>query len=309
VSLAVEIWRALEAWNPDLHPRGPMGRFVSRGGGGGGKGKAGDSLADAVQGTAAAGPKRPMAGRSMSVADAVRKAARTSDRTGRPTQRSDGEHRAHGAHDVADEVEQALAEAGVPEHVRAAVAARTRARADTHGPRPDSLPHRPVPAPASLDSGHGRTLSGMALLSDDPAIRAAGMTHYEDTARRKTALPTPVEEPDLPDDDGTPSIPRSQSVDMNPWATIADQRQADDPLAAARTARNDAMQALAGELRKATSRADARAALTALKVSELRKLADHLKVYPGSKATKAKILDAIVDNTTGRRLDSKALGR
>lgn len=154
MSIALELWRVLEAWDADLHPRGPGGKFVKGLGGGGRK----HSLADAVKGTAEGGPKRQRKDKAgMSVADAVRKAARTSDTTGRPTQRSDAEHRAHGAHDVADEVDRALAEAGVSESVRAAISGRARARADTHGPRPDTLkapsaPKASADAPGGVDA-------------------------------------------------------------------------------------------------------------------------------------------------------------
>jgi hypothetical protein len=150
VSIAVELWRALEAWNPDLHPRWPKGhpkagKFMGGGGGGGGGGKHG--LADAVHGTAAAGPKRQRGNKGgMSVADAVRKAARTSDTTGRPTQHDPSEHRAHGAHDVADEVERALADVDIPDEVRELIAAKARVAASKHGLRPESLPRPPKPA-------------------------------------------------------------------------------------------------------------------------------------------------------------------
>lgn len=161
MSVALELWRALEAWDAARHPRGPNGRFIKLGGSGGDR----PSLADAVRGTAAAGPKRQRAGKGgMSVADAVRDAARRSDSTGRPQQRSQGEHRAHGAHDVADEVERALADAGVSEDVRRMVAGRARAAADSHGARPDSLqaPSKPSAKVAAAGDEQARRAAAKA---------------------------------------------------------------------------------------------------------------------------------------------------
>lgn len=139
-SAALDLWRALEARH---NLRGPDGRFIKGPGGGSDR----PSLADVIRGTAALGPKRQRGDKGgMSVADAVRSAARRSDTTGRPTQRTPEEHRAHGAHDVADEVDRALAEAGVPEDVRRQVADRARAVADEHGPRPGSKPKKAAAA-------------------------------------------------------------------------------------------------------------------------------------------------------------------
>lgn len=119
-SVALNLWRALEARH---NLRGPDGRFISAGGGGGSSGR--PSLADAVRGTAAGGPKRQRDGKGgMSVADAVRAAARDSDSTGRPTQRTPGQQRPDGARRTQAEVEQTLAEQGVPASMRAGIAER-----------------------------------------------------------------------------------------------------------------------------------------------------------------------------------------
>lgn len=143
MSVALELWRILEAWDAARHPRGPGGRFIKVLGAASSR----PSLGDVVHGTAALGPKRQRrGGAGLTVADAVRDAARLSDSTGRPTSRPVAEHRAHGAHDVADEVERALADAGVSEDVRRMVAGRARAAADSHGARPDSLPAAAAPA-------------------------------------------------------------------------------------------------------------------------------------------------------------------
>jgi hypothetical protein len=242
VSIAVELWRALEAWEPGKHPRGPGGLFVK--GAGGGERK--PSLADAVKGTADAGPKRQRSGKGgMSVGDAVRKAARTSDKTGSPTRRTDAEHRAHGAHDVADEVDRALDEIDAPSWVRKGLAARTRARADSHGPRPDSLPAPPKAAPKV----------------------------------------TP------------PAEPKSAP------AAVAKPRRTGAALPA------DRVEGVAGKLKAAKSRTEAHEALAGLTVPQLRQVAEHHGLKPGSKATKAKIADVIVDGTAGRRLDSTAISR
>jgi hypothetical protein len=78
-----------------------------------------------VRGTAAGGPKRQRDGKGgMSVADAVRAAARDSDSTGRPTQRTPGQQRPDGARRTQAEVEQTLAEQGVPASMRAEIATR-----------------------------------------------------------------------------------------------------------------------------------------------------------------------------------------
>jgi hypothetical protein len=80
VSVALELWRALEARH---NLRGPDGRFIKAGGGGSDR----PSLADVIRGTAAGGPKRQRDNKGgMTIADAVRNAAQMSDTTGRPTQ-------------------------------------------------------------------------------------------------------------------------------------------------------------------------------------------------------------------------------
>ena len=172
MSIALYLWRVLEAWDPDRHPRGPGGRFIKALGGAPSHG----SLADAVHGTASLGPKRQRRGGSggVTVADAVRDAARLSDSTGRPTHRGVGEHRAHGAPDVADEVDRALADAGVSEDVRRTVSGRARAAADSHGPRPDSLPKRvaaevpAVPAGRHSDAVKADIRTAVAELEREP---------------------------------------------------------------------------------------------------------------------------------------------
>lgn len=400
MSLALELWRLLEAWDPDKHPRGPGGRFVHLGGGGGHSKR---SLADAVKGTAAAGPKRPTAGRSMSVTDAVRAAARRSDTTGRPTQRPVAEHRAHGAHDVADEVDRALAEAGVSEEQRAKVSARARAAADVHGPRPESLrrPARgkaeapsdaaghtadPRVAAAAADirahveqqlAGDPAGFVGLADVRDhlgdryprevvDEALRGLG-AHGSDMrvlplANKRALTPRdhaaalsfgPGAESDtghmigMRPPPGPPSDPAEHAsldeevpggfsratLDAMPDRSLQNQltllRESDpnspkiaqleaeiakraggpqQQLAAARGARDDAVRQLADGLRAAGSRDAVRAAIADLKVRELRTLAAELGAHPGSKATKARLLDAIVEHAVGARLDSKALG-
>lgn len=184
MSVALELWRALEAWDSKAKrwriDKGlpGAGRFMpSPGGGSPGDGHSDrPSLADAVRGTAALGPKRQRHERGgMSVADAVRAAARQSDTTGRPTARPVAEHRAHGAHDVADEVDRALADVGAPEDVRQVVAGRSRARAESHGPRPDSLPAAEPVRPAAPPTGRSPEqvqrdihLAVQDLLRDDP---------------------------------------------------------------------------------------------------------------------------------------------
>jgi hypothetical protein len=250
VSVAVELWRALEAWDPGKHPRIPKGqpgggKFLS---GGGGK----KSLADVVKDTAKQGPKRQRTDKGgMSLAAAVRTAARTSDATGRPTRRTDAEHRAHGAHDVADEVERALVEAGAPDWVRTVVQQRARGRAETHGPRPDSLPSAPKVKPKDESTP-------VPALSK-PAPPAGPVKAAAKPRRTGVALPA------------------------------------------------DRVSDVAAQLKAARSRDEAHAALDGLTVPQLRQIAEHHDIKPGSKATKAKVADAIVDNTAGRRLDSAAI--
>lgn len=188
MSLALELWRALEAWDPDRHPRGPGGRFIKLGGGGG---SSRPSLADAVKGTAASGPKRQRGEGGMSVADAVRHAARTSDTTGRPTQRSTAEHRAHGAHSVADEVDRALVDTGAPEDVRHAVSGRARLVANSHGPRPTAADKK-MARLTDEQLGHGLEMHG----TDSPTGRnvVAEMARRE-LARRQAVKAAPVRAP------------------------------------------------------------------------------------------------------------------
>jgi hypothetical protein len=166
-SVALDLWRALEARH---NLRGPDGRFVSAGG------SSRPSLADVVRGTAAGGPKRRRADEGgMSVADAVRAAARQSDSTGRPTQRTPAEHRAEGAHAVADEVDRALAEAGVPDDIRQQVAARARAVADGNGPRKrERAKPAAKRAPARMDADR---LAGIAGQLDAAASRDEARQH------------------------------------------------------------------------------------------------------------------------------------
>lgn len=177
-SEALALWRALEARH---NLRGPDGRFIKDPGG-----SDRPSLADVIRGTAAGGPKRQRGDKGgMSVADAVRSAARRSDSTGRPTQRTPEQHRAEGGHAVADEVDRALAEAGVPDDVRRQVAARARAVADSNGKTPSkSSTSRPAAKPsrpraAALDGDRLKAISGQlaAATSRDEARRhLAGLT-------------------------------------------------------------------------------------------------------------------------------------
>lgn len=211
---ALELWRALEARH---NLRGPDGRFIRAGGG-----SERPSLADVIRGTAAQGPKRQRDDKSgMSVATATRAAARQSDTTGRPTQRTPAEHRAEGAHAVADEVDRALADAGVPDDIRQQVAQRARAVADTHGPR------------------QRRTKSNARR-----APQAAA--HASDITRRLNA---------------------------------------------------------------AGSRDEARQHLAGLSAVQLRQLANENGVAFGTRDTKARLTDRLIDSIVGRRLDSEAIGR
>lgn len=191
-SIALDLWRALEARH---NLRGPDGRFIKAGGGGSDR----PSLADAVRGTAALGPKRQRADKGgMSVADAVRSAARRSDSTGRPTQRTPEHHRAEGAHDVADEVDRALADAGVPDEVRQQIAARARAVADGHGPR-KRAPSKPTPPPSPAESAPSPPVPAgprregidglLDVLADIPSAneRSLGREPLVDTIRRTQA--------------------------------------------------------------------------------------------------------------------------
>jgi hypothetical protein len=156
----------------NLH--GPDGRFIKAGSSSGRP-----SLADVVRGTAALGPKRQRRDGD-TVADAVRAAARRSDTTGRPTQRTPSEHRAEGAREVADEVDKALAEAGVSDEVRQLVAARARAVADGHGKKQTSAtPPKAKRVPARMDADRlvdVESRLASAGSTDDARQHLAGMT-------------------------------------------------------------------------------------------------------------------------------------
>lgn len=348
MSLAVELWRALEAWNPERHPRGPGGKFAKLGGGGG---HDRPSLADAVSGTASAGPKRQRKDKAgMSVADAVRHAARQSDTTGRPTQRPVEEHRAHGAHDVADEVDRALAEAGVSEEVRAAVSGRARARAEKHGPRPTSLPHPPRPAlpePKAKASQaeiqgeiHDAVRSALAgRSSSDWASLADVRQHLGD---RHSRADVDAALTGLLDTEGVRIIPIANTKALKPRDREAAVRLGGEdhhaiqirgnvprpvahpapaptvaapsiPAAGVKRQRREFSdadaQAVHDRLNAATSLAQAREHLAGLTAQQLKKLAAHSGVSVRSKDTKPRLIDALVNGIAGRRLDSAALSR
>lgn len=72
---------ARRAWNAADHPRGPTGRFI-KGGGGSSASTSRPSLAEAVRGTAAGGPKRQRADRLASPANSSAPAPRSGPRPG-----------------------------------------------------------------------------------------------------------------------------------------------------------------------------------------------------------------------------------
>jgi hypothetical protein len=348
MSLAVELWRALEAWDAAKHPRGPGGRFIKAGGGGGGSGR--PSLADAIRGTAANGPKRQRGDKSgMTVGDAVRAAAKRSDSTGTPTQRTPAEHRAQGAHDVADAVDRALAEQGVPEVQRRAISEAARAAANAHGertPRGRTAPPKPTaPAPSDADVARAKVEAAKTdvrravdeLAPNGGSVRLSAVRNKLGERHNRRDVDTALDEMFL--DDGVVIGPESNQktltqADRDAAVRIGGQDQhqiqirprtnaapspAPAPNSSAPTpagkprrgARLDGGQLadLEGRLSSATSMDQAREHLAGLTVPQLRQVAEHAGVSLGSGDTKARALDRIVNSVVGRRLDSAAIGR
>lgn len=331
MSLAVELWRVLEAWDAARHPRGPGGRFIKVGGS-----SDRPSLADVIRGTTAGGPKRQRDDKGgMSVADAVRSAARRSDSTGRPTQRNPAEHRAEGAHDVADEVDRALADAGVPEDVRRQISERARAAADSHGKRRAKSrsaapavapPEAPAAAPTRAD-----VTAAVARLAADPndwvgladlrdALGAGRSRDEVDALLRQMAREPGVRIIPVANSKGLRPRDReaalrigvednhSIQIDADARAVLAAPPAAVNPTPAS-SARRTAATAAASKLETASSMADGRAALSGLTVAQLRQVAEQFGVPVGSKDTKARAVDRLVDSVVGRRLDSAAITR
>lgn len=323
---ALELWRALEARH---NLRGPDGRFIPGPGGGGGSDR--PSLADVIRGTAALGPKRQRVDKGMSVADAVRSAARRSDSTGRPTQRTPEQHRAEGAHAVADEVDRALADAGVPEDVRRMVAQRARDAADAQGP-PKRKPTRAAaassPAAPTTNPAHETAVrDAVARLSGgrdewvglaDLRAELGSMSRDEqDTVLRQLAITPGVQVEEETNQKGLRPVDRDAAVHIGgrdqhvikigPAPAPAPDR----PRAprAPRTFDRAAAATVASKLETASSMDDGHAALAGLTVPQLRQVAEMLGVATGSGDTKARARDRIVDSVVGRRLDSAAIDR
>jgi hypothetical protein len=280
---------ARKAWDAAKHPRGPNGRFISAGGSGGATAKK-TSLAENVLGTAATGPKRQRSARSlMQGGAAAGKAAKAV---------SAGKAAAHSPEADIRAAVKRLEPKGYSSWVGIADLRDELGSKYTRDEVDQAL--RGMLADPNVQIIPIANRKGLNQRDRDAELEIGGEGHHA-----------------IEIDDRPRMSYEEQLARANASSRTSSAEQAAGPKASKaktpRTARSTFDAARAAQIRNqlttANSRDAARQALSGLTAAQLRQVAADRGITVGSKFTKERLINAIVDATAGRRLDSAALGR
>jgi hypothetical protein len=153
------------------------------------------------------------------------------------------------------------------------------------------------------ESAKHRTTRDNAAALAVPGYGSEGANHY---LTIDDPPPRPLPEPSKP----APVRAARKAAKASPAkAAKTAAKRAPAPRKAATAAAVEAPTSIVARLRSASTRDEARAIVTGMKVKDLKAIADAAEIAYGSRYTKPKLIDEIVHWTVGRRLTSDAISR